>query len=168
MKYILETERLQLRQFEISDADFIVWLVNTPGWLEFIGDRNIKTTEEAIRYLQNGPMKSYKENGFGLSLVEIKESRKSIGMCGILKRDSLEHPDIGFAFLPEFNGKGYAFEVVLATVNYAKNKLGLGTLSAITTPLNKKSIQLLEKIGFIFIKVVRDPKDQAELLLYAI
>src|SRR6478736_8102385 len=116
MKYILETERLQLRQFEIDDAEFIVELVNTPGWLKFIGDRNIKTTEDAIRYLQNGPMKSYQENGFGLSLVEEKGNRKSIGMCGILKRDSLENPDIGFALLPEFVGKGYAFEIALATV----------------------------------------------------
>lgn len=165
-KYILETERLQLRQFETDDAEFIVELVNTPGWLKFIGDRNIKITEDAIRYLQNGPMKSYRENGFGLSLVEIKESGKSIGMCGILKRDSLEHPDIGFAFLPEFTGKGYAFEMALATVNYAKYELGLKTLSAITIPSNEKSIQLLEKVGFTFTRMVSDPKNNAELRLY--
>src|SRR6187402_2508828 len=162
MKYILETKRLQLRQFEIKDAEFIVELVNTPGWLKFIGDRNVKITEDAIRYLQNGPMKSYQENGFGLWSVALKENRKQIGMCGILKRDSLENPDIGFAFLPEFIGKGYAFETALATVNYAKNKLGLKTLSAITIPSNEKSIRLLEKIGFTFTKVVTDPKNNTE------
>ena len=165
MKYILETERLKLRQLEIDDTEFIVELVNTPGWLKFIGDRNIKTTEDAIRYLQNGPMKSYQENGFGLWLVELKEDTKPIGMCGLLKRDWLEHPDIGFAFLPEFSGMGYAFEMALATVNYAKNKLELATLSAITVPSNEKSIQLLEKISFVFVKTVSDPNN-TELLLY--
>jgi RimJ/RimL family protein N-acetyltransferase len=168
MKYILETERLRLRQFELADTEFIIELVNTPGWLKFIGDRNVKTTEDAVRYLQNGPMKSYQENGFGLWSVVLKENKRPIGMCGILKRDSLENPDIGFALLPEFIGKGYAFEMALATVNHANNKLGLKTLSAIAMPSNEKSIQLLEKIGFTFTKVVSDPKDHAELRLYTI
>ncbi len=167
MNYILETERLQLRQFEISDAPFIVELVNTPGWLEFIGDRKIKTNEDAIRYLQNGPLKSYEQHGFGLSLVELKSDQTPIGMCGILKRDSLENPDIGFAFLPEFTGKQYAFEVAQATLNYAKNKLKLETIFAITIPSNIKSIQLLKKIGLEFVKTIHDPKDNSELQLYS-
>ncbi len=167
MNYILETERLRLRQFEISDAPFIVELVNTPGWLEFIGDRKIKTNEDAIRYLQNGPMKSYEQNGFGLSLVELKSDQTPIGMCGILKRDSLENPDIGFAFLPEFSGKGFAFEIAQATLNYAKHKLKLETICAITISSNIKSIQLLKKIGLVFVKTIRDPKDNSELQLYS-
>lgn len=104
MTYILETERLILRQFTIHDTKFIIELVNSPGWIENIGDRNIKTEEQARRYLQDGPLRSYEVNGFGLSLVEIKNDGTPIGMCGILKRDNLENPDIGFAFcrhLPE-------------------------------------------------------------------
>ncbi|MEO7988139.1 MAG: GNAT family N-acetyltransferase [Chryseolinea sp.] len=167
MHYILETERLRLRQLELTDAQFIVELVNTPGWLRFIGDRNIKTNEDAIRYLQNGPLKSYKENGFGLLLVELKSDQISIGTCGILKRDSLENPDIGFAFLPEFTGKGYAFEVAHATLTYAKDELKLETIYAITIPSNIKSIQLLKKMGLGFVKTIYDPKDNSELLLYS-
>ena len=164
MNLILQTERLMLRQFEQTDAKFIVELVNTPGWIEFIGDRNIKTEEAAVAYLQNGPMKSYKENGFGLWMVETKEET-SIGMCGILKRDSLEFPDIGFAFLPGFMGRGYAFEIANATIHYAKDKLNLKTILAITVPTNKKSITLLEKIGLQFSKTIFTPVDNEELML---
>jgi len=166
MNRILETERLVLRQFELTDAKFIVELVNTPGWLEFIGDRNIRTEEAAIHYLQYGPMKSYKDNGFGLCLVELKEGT-SIGMCGILKRDTLENPDIGFSFLPEFMGKGYAFEIADAVINYAKNSLKLKTIFAITVPTNKRSIQLLEKIGLKFSKTIYTPVDNEELMLFS-
>jgi RimJ/RimL family protein N-acetyltransferase len=167
MNYILETERLQLRQLEVTDAPFIVALMNTPGWLEFIGDRQIKTNEGAIRYLQNGPLKSYEQNGFGLSLVELKKDQTPIGMCGILKRDSLENPDIGFAFLPEFTGKGYAFEIAHATLNYAKDKLKLETIYAITIPSNAKSIQLLERIGLSFLRSIDNSNEISKLHLYS-
>src|SRR5688572_21540231 len=118
MNYFLETQRLGLREFTRDDAVFIVELLNTPGWLQFIGDRNVKTKEQAIIYLENGPLKSYKENGFGSWMVELKEDKTPIGMCGILRRESLENPDIGFAFLPEYTGKGYAFEIASATLSY--------------------------------------------------
>jgi len=163
---ILETERLVLRQFELTDARFIVELVNTPGWLEFIGDRNIRTEVAAINYLENGPMKSYRENGFGLSMVELKDETP-IGMCGILRRDTLENPDIGFSFLPEFMGKGYAFEIANATINYAKDHLNLKTILAITVPNNKRSRQLLEKIGLKFTKTIYTPIDNEELMLFS-
>ena len=163
---ILETERLILRQFELTDAKFIVELVNTPGWLEFIGDRNIRTEEAAIHYLQNGPIKSYKENGFGLSMVELKDGTP-IGMCGILRRDTLESPDIGFSFLPAFMEMGYAFEIANATINYAKDKLNLKTILAITVPTNKRSIRLLEKIGLKFIKIIYTTVDNEELMLFS-
>ncbi len=166
MKNILETARLILRQFELTDAKFIVELVNTPGWLEFIGDRNIRTDEAAIHYLQNGPMKSYEENGFGLSMVELKDGTP-IGMCGILRRDTLESPDIGFSFLPAFMGKGYAFEIADATLNYAKTKLNVGPILAITLPTNIKSIRLLEKIGLKFKKTVYAPDKDEELMLFS-
>jgi RimJ/RimL family protein N-acetyltransferase len=167
MRYILETERLNLREFTTGDAKFIIELVNTPGWLEFIGDRNIKTEEQAISYLENGPLKSYGLNGFGLSMVELKNEKIPVGMCGIIRRDNLEGPDIGFAFLPEFTGKGYAYEIADATMDFAKDKLKLPTIFAITVPQNKSSIKLLEKIGMKFIKPFCFPDKNEELLLYS-
>ena len=166
MKRILETERLILRQFELTDAKFIVELVNTPRWIEFIGDRNIRAQEAAITYLQNGPMKSYEENGFGLSMVELKDGTP-IGMCGILRRDTLESPDLGFSFLPQFMGKGYAFEIADATLNYAKTELNLGPILAITVPTNKKSIRLLEKIGLRFKQIIYNTEKNEELMVFS-
>lgn len=125
MKYILETERLSLRQLNYGDAPFILELLNSPGWLKFIGDRNVQTEEDAIHYLQHGPMKSYEMFGFGLSLVELKTDETPIGMCGLLKRDYLEHPDIGYAFLAEFMGYGYAFEIASATLAYVTQTLSI-------------------------------------------
>jgi len=165
MNSILQTERLMLRQFELSDSKFIIELVNSAGWIEFIGERNIKTEEAAIHYLQNGPMKSYKEKGFGLSMVERKDGTP-VGMCGILKRDSLDNPDIGFAFLPEFMGMGYAFEMAKATLRYAKDNLNIKTIVAITVPSNKRSIRLLEKIGLRFSKTIYPPAEREELMLF--
>jgi RimJ/RimL family protein N-acetyltransferase len=167
MKYIIETERLRLREFSLHDCEFIIELLNSPGWLKFIGDRNVRTTEQAKHYLENGPLKSYKINSYGLSLVEKKDDGKAIGMCGILNRDSLDNPDIGFAFLPNFNGKGYALEIVSATMIYAKDKLGISKIGAITVADNFKSIRLLEKIGLKYNKEFRFPNSEEELLLYS-
>lgn len=167
MNYFLETERLILRQFTINDTKFIIELVNSPGWIENIGDRNIKTEEQAREYLQNGPLKSYEVNGFGLSLVEMKNDRTPIGMCGILKRDNLVNPDIGFAFLPEFTGKGFAFEIANATMTFARDTLKLPVIFAITIPTNKPSIKLLEKIGLRFSKTFNFPNDKEELMLFS-
>lgn len=161
--YILETERLRLRQFTLNDTKFIIELLNSPGWIEFIGDRNVKTEEQAIEYLKNGPLKSYAKNGHGLSLVETKEGQP-IGMCGIIKRDSLDNADIGFAFLPEFMGKGLAFEIANATLIYAFNILKVSKLLAITLPNNVKSIKLLEKIGMRFVKISRH--NDEDLMLF--
>jgi RimJ/RimL family protein N-acetyltransferase len=165
MKYILETERLRLREFDLSDTAFIIRLVNSPGWIEFIGDRNIRTDEQARHYLECGAIKSYRENGFGLSMVEKKADSIAIGMCGILKRDTLDNPDIGFAFLPEFTGQGYASEIVKATLNYALHDLKLPKVLAITKNNNARSIKLLERIGLTFDKTfLSDNKE--ELLLF--
>jgi RimJ/RimL family protein N-acetyltransferase len=167
MKFILESERLRLRELTLDDTAFIIELVNTSGWLTFIGDRNIKTEEQAKSYLENGPIKSYHENGFGLSLVEIKDSQTRVGMCGILKRDTLEHPGIGFAFLPEFMEKGYAFEMAHATVQHAINQLKLPIIYAIVVPENVRSIKLLNKIGLTFVKRFHFGDSNQELLLYS-
>lgn len=160
---ILETERLRLRKFTLNDTKFIIELLNSPGWIEFIGDRNIKTEEQAITYLQNGPMKSYVQNGYGLSMVETKEGIP-IGMCGIINRDTLEHPDIGFAFLEEFTGQGYAYEIASATLSYAMNTLNISKIVAITLPRNTRSIKLLEKIGMKPVKSFL--QNDEELILF--
>lgn len=162
--YILETKRLRLREFNTHDTTFIIELLNSPGWIEYIGDRNVKTEQQAIEYLQNGPMKSYAQNGFGLSMVETKQG-EHIGMCGIIKRDTLENPDIGFAFLPQFTGKGYAYEIASATLLYALNNLKISKISAITLPHNERSIKLLEKIGMRLIKSFVSEKNE-ELVLF--
>jgi RimJ/RimL family protein N-acetyltransferase len=162
---ILETDRLTLRQFTLNDTAFIIKLLNSPGWLEFIGDRNVTTREQAENYLLSGPLKSYHENGFGLYLVELKHDKTPIGMCGLLKRDYLENPDIGFAFLPEKMGMGYAFEIAKATIAYSKETLQVPHVLAITMHTNKSSINLLEKVGLTFLKMVSSPTGE-ELMLF--
>ena len=167
MKKILETARLRLREFNLADTAFIIKLLNSPGWIKFIGDRNVRTEEQAIHYLEKGPLKSYMENGFGLSMVELKDNNTPIGMCGILKRDYLDHPDIGFAFLPEYFGKGYAYEIAGATMNHAKHFWNISKISGITITDNVSSIQLLEKLGLNFARKIYMPDSKEELLLYS-
>ena len=165
---ILETERLLLRPLTLDDSDFILELLNTEGWIKYIGDRNIKTNEQARNYLENGPLKSYQTNGFGLSLVQLKTNNKSIGMCGLIKRDYLDHVDIGFAFLPDYTGMGYAYEVAKRTIQYAINELQKENILAITLPENSSSIKLLEKIGFKYDKNFITEDTREELSLYSI
>jgi RimJ/RimL family protein N-acetyltransferase len=167
MSYILETKRLRLREFLISDSDFIILLLNSPGWLEFIGDRNVQTTEQAIAYIENGPLKSYLENGFGLSLVSLKSNEEAIGMCGLLKRPPLEHPDIGYALLPEHTGKGYATEITHAVMDHARHRLNLTAVCAITTPDNVASIKVMEKIGMKYSRIFQSSGDTRELMLFS-
>ncbi|HEX8040681.1 MAG TPA: GNAT family N-acetyltransferase [Chryseosolibacter sp.] len=167
MRYILETERLRLREFRLEDGPFIVELLNSPGWIRYIGDRNVRTVRQAEAYLENGPIKSYKENGYGLFLVETRDDGVPIGMCGILKRETLEHPDIGFAFLAGYNGMGYAFEIASATLRYAKDALGIQKVSGITAAENFKSIRLLERIGLTYHRRFSFPGGNEELLLYS-
>lgn len=167
MKYILHTKHLSLREFNVNDSLFIIELVNSEGWLKYIGDRNIKTEEQAKNHLINGALKGYREHGYGLYLVEITKDKTPIGMCGIMKRENLENPDIGFAFLPEYIGKGYAYEIASATINYAKEKLNISTVCAITVAYNEKSIKLLERIGLNYIKTIKMADDKEELLLYS-
>lgn len=167
MHYILETERLRLRPFTLTDTLFIVELVNSPGWIKYIGDRNIRTELQARQYLKNGPLKSYQVNGFGLSMVESKIDGIPIGMCGILKRDHLDTPDIGFAFLPAFMGKGFAFEIASAILTYAEDILEIPSISGVTVASNISSVKLLEKIGMKFIRTITFPNETKELLLYS-
>lgn len=145
MAIILETDRLILKEFKNSDAEFILELLNTESWIKYIGDRKVHTVSDAIRYLQNGPISSYQKNGFGLWLVELKDQKIPIGMCGLIKRDDFEYPDIGFAFLPSFTGKGFVYEIAKPVLDQAM--ASFDTILAITVPENKSSIKLLQKLG---------------------
>jgi RimJ/RimL family protein N-acetyltransferase len=165
MNPIIETERLYLRELNFDDIPFILSLLNSPGWLRYIGDRGVKNEDQAKEYLLKGPMKSYGENGFGLYLVEEKISGWSIGLCGLLKRDNLQYPDLGFAFLPDFMGKGFAMEASKGVLDLAKSDLGLVTILAIVLPDNKSSIKLLEKLGFQYMKTVQ-VKEGEDLSLF--
>ena len=163
---MLETERLILRWLQTSDAAFILELVNEPSWLKYIGDKGVKTLKDAENYIRKGPIEMYERLGFGLYLVEIKESNESIGICGLIKREALEDVDLGFAFLPKFWGKRYAFESASATMSYGKNALGLPRIAAITSQGNRPSEKLLEKLGFRFERNVRLSTNDDELKLY--
>jgi [ribosomal protein S5]-alanine N-acetyltransferase len=163
---ILETERLLLRHLSIEDADFILELLNEPSFIRNIGDRGVRTIDGANSYILNGPVASYAKNGFGLYLVKLKETDESIGMCGLIKRDTLEDVDIGYAFLPRFWSKGYAVESARAVKQYAKNAIGLNRIVAIVDPENEGSIRVLEKIGLQFEKMVKLSEDDIELKLF--
>jgi len=167
MEIVIETERVVLRKFTIDDAAFMLEMLNTPTWLRFIGDRNVKTLEEAENYLLNGNIRSYQEYGFGFYVVVIKETQESIGICGIVKREGLEDVDIGFAFFQQFMGKGYGYEAGSATLNYALNDLKIKKIVAIVDPENVVSIALLKKIGLQFEKMIQLSPKGIELMLFA-
>ena len=165
---VIETERLILRQLTPDDATFIFALLNEPSWIQNIGDRHIKTLDDARAYIRNGPAASYAKNGFGLYLVVLKEANESIGMCGLIKRDGLEDVDIGYALLPRFWSKGYAVEAARATIAYAREGVGLKRIVAIVDPANESSIRVLEKLGMQYEKMVRLSADDIDLKLFGL
>lgn len=163
---VLQTQRLDLRQLVREDASFILELVNEPSWLRFIGDRNVHSLEDAVGYIEKGPLESYAKNGFGLYLVVDRESGASAGLCGLIRRDVLPHVDIGFAFSPRFWGRGLAFEAASAVLAHGRDVLGLSPILAIVNPDNEKSIALLEKLGMRFNRMFRLPPDEFDTRLY--
>jgi RimJ/RimL family protein N-acetyltransferase len=164
---VLETARLILRRLSADDADFILDLLNQPSFLRYIGDKGVRNSDDAIRYIETGPIASYERFGFGLYLVELKETGASIGMCGLLKRDSLPDVDVGFAFLPDYWSQGFAFESAAAVMNYGREALGLRRIVAITSLDNDASIKLLEKLGLRFEGLIKLSEDQPEVKLFA-
>lgn len=165
---VAETNRLLISKFTIDDAAFFMELVNTPNWLTYIGDRNVKTIGDAKKRITEGHLKSYEVNGFGFYKLLLKEeNNKPIGTCGLMKRDTLEHVDIGFAMLPDYEGKGFGYESSIAIMELAKNEFNLKKLVAITLETNSNSIKLLEKLGLSFEKRVKPFVDNEELLLFA-
>ncbi|MCC6071124.1 GNAT family N-acetyltransferase [Massilia sp. GCM10020059] len=164
---ILETERLRLRTLDQNDAVFYLALVNTPGFIAFIGDRGIRTVEAAAQAIVDGPMAMQGRLGHSIYLVEDKASGEPLGMSGLIKRDTLEHVDIGYAFLPEHCGKGYAYEAGQAVVAHARDEIGLPRLLAIVSPGNVASIGLLEKLGLAFERVVHLTAEDTGTRLYS-
>ena len=154
----LETERLRLRAFTTDDAPFILTLLNEPSFLRFIGDKNVRTLADAQQYLVTGPIASYNIHGFGIMLVELKDTNIPIGMCGLIKREDLPAPDVGFAFIPDYWRQGFAFEAATAIMNDARERLKLTNILAIVNPDNESSIKLLERLGLKFERIKSDVK----------
>lgn len=146
---LIETQRLGLRQLDLDDADFILGLLNQEGFLRHIGDKGVRDLQGARDYLITGPLESYRRHGFGLYLTSLRRG-EPIGICGLVKRDSLEDVDVGFAFLPQYGGKGYATESAAAVLDYGRRTFGLRRIVGITAPDNFASIAVLEKIGLRF------------------
>ena len=164
---ILETERTILREVAEDDAEFILDLLNQPSFIRYIGDRNVRTIDEARVYIESRLTKSYRKFGFGMWAVQLKETNVAAGLCGFVKRDSLPEADIGFAFLPQYAGQGYAFESAAAALEYGRNVLNLNPVLAITSKDNESSGKLLGKLDFKFERLVKLPHDDEELKLFS-
>jgi RimJ/RimL family protein N-acetyltransferase len=178
---IHETERLILREIVEADDEFILDLLNQPSFIKYIGNRNVRNLEQAREFIENRYRKSYAENGFGLYAVDLKNEfytfadtqfsaaleNVPVGICGFVKRESLPDADIGFAFLPQFENKGFAFESASAVMRYGAEKLNLKKVLAITTQDNFSSIKLLEKLGFKFERLIKLPHDSETLNLFS-
>jgi [ribosomal protein S5]-alanine N-acetyltransferase len=160
---ILETERLILREIVESDDEFMLDLLNQPSFIKYIGDRNVRTLEQSREFIESRYRKSYAENGFGLYAVELKEDQTPIGICGFVKRDTLPDADIGFAFLPQFEKKGYAFESASAVMKMGREVLDLKRVLAITSQDNESSGRLLEKLGFEFDGLIESGDEELKL-----
>lgn len=164
---VLRTPRLVLRRVTLDDAAFILELVNQPSWLQYIGDKGVRNLDDAKRYLEQGPLDMYRRLGFGLFRVELKSRGEPLGLCGLLRRDTLDAIDIGFAFLPQHWKQGYAYESAAAVLDYAGNVLKQPRVLAITSPDNNRSICLLEALGFTFERMLRLGEGTPEVRLFA-
>lgn len=163
---VIETSRLALRRITVADAPFMLDLLNQPSFIENIGDRGVRTPEQAGAYIEDRIVASYARHGFGMYLVALKEGGEAAGICGLVKRDGLDDVDLGFAFFPAYWKKGYAVESARAVKDYAAGVVGLTRLVAITSPTNWPSIRVVEKLGFAFEKMVRLTPEDEELKLF--
>lgn len=161
------TARLQFDVLSLDDAPFILELVNEPGWLQHIGDRQIHTLEAAAAYVRNGPMTSHARHGFGLDRISRSDTGEVVGLCGLLQRDYLDAPDIGYAFLQRQAGSGFATEAALAVLDHANQMLGLRKVYALTSLDNQASIRVLEKCGFDFHEVIQPTPESPPSRLFS-
>lgn len=164
---VLQTPRLVLRHLTPDDAEFMLGMLNEPSYIQNIGDRGVRTVDEARQFLLQGPIDSYARHGHGLYRVEAKQEGIPIGLCGLLHREYLQEVDVGYAFVPAAWGRGYAVEAAAACLAYGREQLGLVRIVAVTTPENTRSIRVLEKIGLRYEKKVRLAADKEEIDLYA-
>lgn len=161
-----KTERLLIRPIDKDDAAFILELMNTPLWIKNIGDRNVKTVKEAENYIKEKALPQLEKYGYGNNVIVRTKDQTKLGTCGLYHREDREDPDIGFAFLPNFIGKGYAFEAAQRLMIAAKESYGLSELSAYTLDTNLASKKLLERLGFSAKGLSRLPNNEEELLHY--
>jgi RimJ/RimL family protein N-acetyltransferase len=164
---VVASERLDLRWPEAADAAFLFELMNDDGWLRHIGDRGIRSPADARQYIETRLRPQCLRLGYGLNSVELRASGELVGLCGLVRRDWLEEPDLGFAFLPRFRGRGLATEAALATLDHARTVLGLARVAAIVAPDNRASIELLERVGMRCEREVLPPAESQPLRLYA-
>lgn len=164
--HILETERLTLREATASDAAFALAIYNSPGFIQFVGDRGLRTLEDAATYLEKNLMASYQANGYGLYVVELKTTGMPVGICGLVNRPGLDAPDIGFTFLPDHMRFGYGFESAAAVLEHGRSTLGIPRILAIVDPKNTKSIGLIEKLGMVFDRPILLPGEAEEISQY--
>jgi RimJ/RimL family protein N-acetyltransferase len=165
---IVETDRLTLRHLERRDAGFILELLNDPAWIKNIGNKGVRTRADAERYIEDGPRAMYAAHGFGLLLVELRQTGEAIGLCGLLKRDWLEDVDIGFAFLPAYRGRGYAADAARAVLQFAERSLKLRRVVAITSMGNESSVRLLGRLGFRSEGVIPFPGEPEPVRLFSL
>jgi RimJ/RimL family protein N-acetyltransferase len=164
---IIETPRLRLHKITVADAPFYLKLFNSEGWIKYVGDRAVHTIADAEAYIKKNYLPSYEKHGYGSYTVQLKETNETIGACGLYKRDNLDDPDIGFAFLSEHLNKGYGFEAASAVMDYAKTTLGIQKVLGFTSENNIASILLLEKLGLQKTGTYRFQNDVEELLLFS-
>ena len=164
----METKRLSLREFCLDDASAVLSLLNDPDFIANIGDRGIRDLQQAQTYLLTGPIKSYRENDFGLYAIQRHGEKAVIGMCGLIKRDALSGIDLGYALLPAARRQGYAREAAERVIEQAREALQLETLLAIVTPANTSSIRLLEALDFHYQRRIRLSQDEDPISLYAL
>lgn len=165
---LIETQRLSIRKLVAEDAPFILELVNEPAFIKNIADRGVRNLDDARKYIADGPITMYERYGFGLFAVELKESGVPIGMCGLIKRDSLEDVDLGYAFFERHWGQGYASEAAAAVIDYGRKTFGLKRIVAITAQHNEGSINVLKKMGFQFEKLITMPGETEEINFFAL
>jgi len=164
---IVETSRLRLRELTEADAAFALALLNDPDFLAHIGDKGVRTLEDAVGYLRSGPLASYAAHGHGLWAVESRADGALLGMSGLLRRDWLDAPDLGYAFLPAARGQGIASEAARAVLDVAKSRFAMPRVVAIVSPANVASIRLLEGVGFVAAGTVVPPGEGAPIAHYA-
>jgi RimJ/RimL family protein N-acetyltransferase len=166
-RVVLETERLVLRELTDQDGEFILGLLNEPSFLRYVGDKGIRTMGDAQGYIASVPRANYARHGYGLYLVQLRASGEPMGICGLVNRDWLDAPDIGFSLLPAYWARGYAYEAARAVLHQAHSEFGLHRILAITNPENQDSIRLLRKLGFNYWKNVNTPDGREELSLWS-